>query len=211
LIGFGIAGGAAIIVLLLAPSWLVGVSRGVAAYDVASAGFLAAMWTLAIQTDAARTAKRAAIEDPGRNVVLGVVLVSVVAGLVAAVAILGRGPHLATMNEKAVAYALAIGAVALGWLVIHTVFTFRYAHLYYYDTDDDNEADRGLTFPGTEEPNDFDFAYFSFVIGMTYQVSDVQIVDGKVRRVVLYHALISFAYATMIVALAINIVSGLLH
>jgi uncharacterized membrane protein len=91
------------------------------------------------------------------------------------------------------------------------MFVFRYAHLFYFDSDDDGTAQRGLIFPGTKEPNDFDFAYFSFVIGMTFQVSDVQIKDSGVRRVALFHALISFAYNTTIVALVINIVSGLFH
>jgi uncharacterized membrane protein len=211
LIGFAIAVLTAAAVVLGAPAWLRGISRAVAAYDATAAVLVAAFWALAMHSDPARTQRRAALEDPGRNVVLAVVLLSVAAGLASAVAILGHGPALHTASEKGIADGLAIGAVVIGWLLIHTIFTLRYAHIYYFDDDDDNEADRGLKFPGTDDPNDFDFAYFSFVIGMTFQVSDVQITDRRVRRLVLFHALISFAYSTMILALAINIVSGLLH
>ena len=202
LIGFAIAVLTAAAVVLGAPAWLRGISRAVAAYDATAAVLVAAFWALAMHSDPARTQRRAALEDPGRNVVLAVVLLSVAAGLASA---------LHTASEKGIADGLAIGAVVIGWLLIHTIFTLRYAHIYYFDDDDDNEADRGLKFPGTDDPNDFDFAYFSFVIGMTFQVSDVQITDRRVRRLVLFHALISFAYSTMILALAINIVSGLLH
>jgi uncharacterized membrane protein len=208
---FGIAAVIAFAIVLAAPAWLIGISRIVAAYDAAAFALVVMVWTVAMHGDPERTAQRAAVEDPGRNIVLAIVLLSVTAGLGSAIAILGRGPHVATMTEKGVAYGLAIGAVVVGWVLIHTMFTLRYAHLYYYDDDDDNEADRGLTFPGGEDPSDYDFAYFSFVIGMTFQVSDVQITDRRTRRLVLFHALISFAYSTMILALVINIVSGLLH
>jgi uncharacterized membrane protein len=211
LISFGMSAIAALVVVFFAPAWIGGVVRAVAAYDAAAIALLVVFWTTAISPQPERTAARAALEDPGRNVVLLFVLVSVIAGLASAVTILGRGSHVPTPNEAHVTYGVAIVGVIAGWLLIHTAFLFRYAHVYYYDDDDDNEADRGLTFPGTDDPSDYDFAYFSFVIGMTYQVSDVQIVDRRVRRVVLFHALISFAYSTMILALVVNIVSGLLH
>jgi uncharacterized membrane protein len=105
---------------------------------------------------------------------------------------------------------VGIAAVILGWLIIHTTFIFRYAYLYYYDSDADGTAQRGLSFPGTNEPDDYDFAYFSFVIGMTFQVSDVQISDPGIRTIVLVHALLSFAYNTAILALVVNLASGLL-
>jgi uncharacterized membrane protein len=101
-------------------------------------------------------------------------------------------------------------AVMLGWFLIHSTFIFRYAHLYYYDSDNDGSAQGGLDFPGTTEPDDYDFAYYSFVIGMTFQVSDVSITDPGVRSLTLFHALISFGYNTAILALGVNLVSGLL-
>ncbi len=211
LLAFGPAALATIAIAVLAPAWLHGILRGVAAYDAGTLVLLAVCWTLGMQQDPRRTSARASMEDPGRNAVLGVVLLTVAVALISAISILGRGPHVPTATEKAFVYGLGIAAVVLGWGLIHTMFTFRYAHMYYFDDDDDNEADRGLKFPGTDDPNDYDFAYFAFVIGMTFQVSDVQITDRGVRRVALGHGLISFAYNTAILALGINIISGLLH
>jgi uncharacterized membrane protein len=211
LLGFGAAGLAAVVVIFAAPLWLTGVTRAVAAYDAGAVALIVMLWSFGMHRHPLDTQLRAAAEDPGRNVVLAIVLLSVIVGLSSAVVILGQGPKVTTLNEKIVVYAVGLLAVIAGWAVIHTIFLFRYAHLFYYDDDDDNEADRGLTFPGTQDPNDYDFAYFSFVIGMTFQVSDVQITDPGIRRVALMHALISFAYNTAIVALVINILSGLFH
>ncbi len=210
-LGFGSAAAVALAVLLFAPPWIAGTTRSVAAYDAAAVLVIAIFWFVAMHRDPSNTACRAALEDPGRNAVLALVLGSVGFGLASAIVILGKGPHVTSMNEKGVIYGLGLLAVIAGWTLIHTMFVFRYAHLFYFDSDDDGTAQRGLIFPGTKEPNDFDFAYFSFVIGMTFQVSDVQIKDSGVRRVALFHALISFAYNTTIVALVINIVSGLFH
>jgi uncharacterized membrane protein len=142
--------------------------------------------------------------------VLLIVLISAIAGLASAIVILGKGPNVPASDHD-VALAFGIAAVLLGWFLIHTTFVFRYAHLYYYDSDQDGTAQRGLTFPGTTEPDDYDFAYFAFVIGMTFQVSDVQITDPGVRSLALFHALLSFGYNTAILALGVNLVSSLLN
>jgi len=108
---------------------------------------------------------------------------------------------------------LSIVSVFCSWTLIHTLFTLKYAHNY-YETNDSEKGDdisgEGLDFPNEKEPDYLDFAYFSFVIGMTFQVSDVQITSRHIRRVSLVHAFISFIYNTVIVALSINIVSGLI-
>lgn len=109
---------------------------------------------------------------------------------------------------------LSIASVFCSWTLIHTLFTLKYAHEYYktdIDQDDSNDQyGEGLEFPREKEPDYLDFAYFSFVIGMTFQVSDVQITSRHIRHVSLIHAFISFIYNTVIVALSINIVSGLI-
>ena len=193
-----------------APGWLQTFPRAVCAYDVAALVILALQWSLAMQRDAEETKKFASIEDPGRTVVTGIVLLSATAGLIGAVAILGLGIH-GDGTARTVAFVLAFGAVVLGWLLIHTAFLFRYAHLYYRDDDGTVGPDRGLKFPGKDAPNDFDFAYFSFVIGMTFQVSDVQITSRRIRKVALGHALISFAYNASIFALTVNVLASLLN
>ncbi len=207
-IAFGSAVAGALLAYLFAPAWLQGTVRAVAAYDVAAVILLAIHWRYTLVDDARTTGARGAQEDPGRNLVLGVILISIFFGLASAVVILGKGPNVPAA-DRALAIGFGVAAVALGWLLIHTTFIFRYSHLFYFDDDDDGNATRGLIFPGTTDPDDFDFAYFSFVIGMTFQVSDVQITDPAVRRVVLLHGIISFVYNTAILALVVNLASGL--
>ena len=204
LVAFGLAGTAAALLVFAAPSWLTGTTRAIAAYDLGTIVLLLVLWIVAMQSDARKTLARASAEDPGRNALFAVVLVGAAVALASAVTILGRGPHVASLHEKEIVYGVGIAAVILGWALIHTLFTFRYAHLYYYKDADDNEADRGVEFPGTAEPNDYDFAYVAFGIGMTYQVADVKITDRGVRRLVLFHGLVSFVYNTAIVALVIK-------
>lgn len=208
---FSIAALLALGVGFFSPSWLRGGVRAVAIYDAAIVGMIFAFWTFGMHKLPEQTRVRSAIADPGRNAVLAFVLASIIVGLSSAVMILGQGPKVTSPNEKWVIYGVGLIAVAAGWILIHSIFVFRYAHLYYFDSDDDGSAQRGIVFPGDQEPNDFDFAYFSFVIGMTFQVSDVVIKDRGVRSVVLFHGLISFAYNTAIVALVINLLSGLFH
>jgi uncharacterized membrane protein len=193
------------------PHWLRSSVRIVAVYDAAAVGMLCTYWWKIWRADAAETKRHAAADDPGRNVAAFIVLIGVVFGFVSALSILGRGPRGEPAGHDVLIDALGFGAVIAGWFLIHMTFLFRYAHLYYRDRDRDPGSDRGLTFPGGEPPNDFDFAYFAFVIGMTFQVSDVQITSRNIRRLVLAHGLVSFGYSTAILALVVNIVSGLLH
>jgi uncharacterized membrane protein len=204
-------GGVVAVAMLFAPAWLRPMARIVACYDAAAVMLLGWHWTLILRADAQATRTRAATEDPGRDLVFVLTLVAVAFGFAAAFAILGPGPHDRVREHMVLLYVFGFGAVVLGWLQIHTEFALRYAHLYYRDRDLDKESDRGLTFPGGEEPSYMDLAYFSFVIGMTFQVSDVQITARPIRKLVLGHGLISFGYNTAILALVVNIVSGLLH
>jgi len=102
--------------------------------------------------------------------------------------------------------------VIFSWTLVHTVYGLRYAHAFYGDSDEPgvNRHAGGLVFPGDRPPDYFDFAYFSFVVGMTCQVSDVQITSRRMRRITLFHSVLSFGFNTMILALLINTVSGLL-
>lgn len=109
---------------------------------------------------------------------------------------------------------LALACVICSWLLVQTIFLLRYAHLY-YDTSIPGKhihpLQAGLEFPGENQPDYLDFAYFSFVIGMTFQVSDVQITSRNFRKLVLLHSLFSFIFNTVIVALSINVVSGIIQ
>ena len=116
--------------------------------------------------------------------------------------------------EQAIRVVFVIFTVVLSWAFIHTVFAVHYAHDFYVDADLSKAASGAATprlvFPGGQMPNYGDFLYFSFTVGMTFQVSDVQITDREMRRVVLAHGATSFFYSTGILALAINLVAGLI-
>ncbi|MGN6211923.1 DUF1345 domain-containing protein [Parafilimonas sp.] len=104
----------------------------------------------------------------------------------------------------------AISGMMLSWIMVHSIYTFHYAHRYYDDDENNPGKDAtGLEFPGNAKPNYLDFAYFSFVIGCTFQVSDVEVSSPKIRRIVLFHGLLSFALNTFVVALTINLIAGL--
>ena len=199
-----------VLMFFFGPQWLHGTVRYVAAYDIGAFALLCFDWGIGLRNDKSHTERRAAQEDPGRWIVSLLIVFSVLAGLASAIVILGTGPAV-PKSDRGIALFFGIAAVALGWILIHTTFIFRYAHLFYYDSDEDGCADHGLQFPGTTEPDDYDFAYFSFVIGMTFQVSDVQITDSGLRLIVLQHAIISFVYNTAIVALGVNLASSLLN
>ncbi|RYF99854.1 MAG: DUF1345 domain-containing protein [Chitinophagaceae bacterium] len=162
--------------------------------------------------------KIARMQDSSRPVIFLIVLLSAFVSLLAIILLLKSLP-----SKDGAAYyihlALSVSSVAMGWILIHTIFTVRYAHLYYQPganekhTDLQNQAEKfgGLDFPGDEEPGYLDFAYFAFVIGMTFQVSDVEISSARLRRIALIQGLLSFAFNAIIVALCINIISGIIE
>ena len=110
---------------------------------------------------------------------------------------------------------VAIAGILLSWFMVHTTYTVHYAHMYYDDDEDAPGKDaHGLEFPGNDDDakdklDYIDFAYFSFVLGCTFQVSDVEISSKKIRRVALVHGLLSFGLNTFVVALTINLIAGL--
>ena len=198
----------AVLVALLAPHWVRGSVRVVAEFDAAALTLLIGFFIFAFHDDHARTRARAGQYDPGRNAVLLITLLSVAAGLCGAIAILGKGPDVHTNTERYAAVALAIAAAVIGWCVTHASYALRYAHLYYRN---DGSPGDGLIFPQTPNPTDYDFLYFAFVIGMTFQVSDVQVTDAGIRKLVLMHGLVSFSYNVAIFALGVNLLSSLIH
>jgi uncharacterized membrane protein len=169
-------------------------------------------WIRIIFADAKSAVLTAKLQDTGRTIIFSLVLIGACASLFAVAFLLGtaKGTSGARLGEHV---GLAAFTVVHSWFLIHTVFTMRYAHAY-YRTEDPDERGRhgaGLNFPGEEddEPDFIDFAYFAFVIGMTFQVSDIAITSKLIRRLSLVHALLSFLFNTVILALAINLASSL--
>lgn len=104
---------------------------------------------------------------------------------------------------------VVVAGMFVSWAMVHTVFTFHYAHMFYGDRRQDGVEDGGIDFPGEKQPDYLDFAYFSFTVGCTFQVSDTQVTSGRIRRMVLLHGLLSFVLNTFVVALSINLLAGL--
>ena len=179
---------------------LIGWSGGAAAY------LLLALW-LAHRFDAAQVKHRARSLDPPGGVLLAAMLAAIVISLAAIAMLLGQVKQM-DGAMRAAHIALALVALAGSWLMIHTMFAFHYAHSYYQD--DATPDDGGLDFPGDADPDYADFMYYSFVIGMTSQVSDVQVTAHDMRRLTLVHGLLSFAFNMLVLALSINVVAGIM-
>lgn len=147
--------------------------------------------------------------DQGKVAVLLMVLFAIGAS-VAAIFFLLQGAQ-GDGGPPALQIAFAIATIVCSWLLTHVMFALHYAHRFYRDDPSTPEQDAtgGLNFPGTPKPTYWDFLYFSFVIGMTSQVSDVQVTSSAMRRLVAWHGVLSFGFYTVVLALSINIVAGL--
>lgn len=153
--------------------------------------------------------KRAALQDEGRDFMLLLAFAGVVANVAAIVFELtaARIDHGFT---KAMQSALGMGTVALSWLFLQTFLAQHYAHEYYATSrSEGGEAHRGLCFPGTEEPGYWDFFHFAITIGATAQTADITIQSNTMRMAVTWHALASYAFNTIVLALAISLLAGL--
>jgi len=151
---------------------------------------------------------RAAEDDEGRAVILAVVLTAVVAAVVAIALELSLAKN-ARGLERALRVGLAFGTVAASWFLAHLIFALHYAHGYYGRSGDGKADAEGLRFPGEEEPDYWDFLHFAVIIGVAAQTADVAISAKPLRRLNTVHALFSFAFNTVIVALTINLLAGL--
>jgi uncharacterized membrane protein len=178
--------------------------RLVSAWNVFALVLLSLGWAVIWRADAGETRRRAAGEDPGRRAVWVVAILSSTFSLFAAVVGL-RQAHQVPHDRAVIWVVLCLLGVASSWLLTHTSWALRYAHLYYRD---DEEGVGGLAFPGDRAPDAFDFAYFAFTIGICFQTSDIVITSPQIRRSVLFHACLSFAYTTAIIALALNLAFG---
>lgn len=167
-------------------------------------------WIVIITSHPREVSKIAKLQDSSRRMLFIFIITASLVSLVAIIFLLKsvKGLSETAKNEH---IALAISAVIVSWWLVHTVFTLKYAHMFYDTSMDDGTPLKvgGLEFPDTKEPDYLDFVYFAFVVGMTFQVSDVVITDRQIRRACLIHGVISFAFNTAIVALSINVISGL--
>lgn len=175
----------------------------IAGFDIGAVVFIASMIPLWRDERIPRMRASAERDDGGRTLLLAILGATLVAVLVALGLAVQR--H---QTRTPTDLALVVVTLVLGWMLANLVYALHYAHLYY---DQVGKGDRGgLAFPGDAPPVFADFCYFSFVIGMTCQVSDVAITDRTMRRNALAHGLVSFFFNLGVLALTINVLAGVL-
>ena len=203
---------------LLAPHQLGTLARvvvgwvGFAATDLAL--IIMGMW----QADTDDMRRVAASEDLPRTQAFVLVVGAAMASLGAVVGLMGSLKGI-SKDQRVLHVVLSVAAVVLAWTLVHLVFTLRYAHTYYNADEDTGQDTGGLIFPDDQgqdqgpklTPNYVDFAYFSFIIGMTAQTADIGIGNRELRRTALLHGLIAFIFNTVIVALTIGTIGGMLN
>ena len=161
------------------------------------------VWLGIAKLDATQTQKQAIVEEPARATADLLVVLLSVASLFSVAFVLVQASQ-AHGLAKGLLATLALVSVALSWILLHTLYTLRYASQYY-------TANKGVDFNQDAPPRYSDFAYLSFTLGMTYQVSDTNITNHTIRSTVLRHTLLSFVFGSVILATTINLVAGLSH
>ncbi len=202
-----IAAAVGVVVAVFAPhDWRMP-TRLLAGWDIGIACYLGLTHTMVMRCDVERIRKRAAQQDEGAFAILLLTIGATLASLVAIVFDLG-GSKQAPHDQAILQALLAMATILLSWAFVHTIFSIHYAHEYYGERRDGKLG--GLNFPGDKEPDYLDFLYFSLVIGMTSQVSDVAITSKVLRRVASVHGVLSFFFNLIVLALTVNMISSLL-
>lgn len=182
-------------------------TRLLVGWDVGVVLYLVLTHSMMLRANEARIRKRAAEQDEGAAAILVLTIIATLASLVAIVFELGNAKGGAHSGPLAPAL-LALATIVLSWLFVHTIFALHYAHEYYGGRVDGVYG--GLIFPQDEHPTYLDFVYFSLVIGMTSQVSDVAITSKTIRRLATWHGIISFFFNLTVLALTVNTLSNLI-
>jgi len=191
---------AGVLVCLLVPGSPRLVTRLLFGWDALLAVYLVLVYAMMLCNDHQHIRRAAAMQDDGRFVILLVTAIGAFAGIAAIVS------ELATPQRSVLEVTVAITTIALSWAAVHTTFALHYAHDYYRQS-----KPGGLQFPsgGKEDHADYwDFVYFSFVIGMTSQVSDVGITSKEIRRTVTAHGVIAFVFNAALLALTVNLAAS---
>ncbi len=204
---YGLVAGIAVAAVPLPVGWQF---RGLLGWSVGIAVYLVLAWWVCSAFDSKRTRERAQAQDEPSAVLLMLMVLATMA-CVAAITLLMQQSRDLDGLARGLHVGLAVVALVTSWLFIQTVFAFHYAHLYYFEEKQKEPDGPGLEFPGGLAPDYFDFLYYSHVVGMTSQVSDVQVTSREMRRLTLFHGVLSFAFNMLIVALSINVVAGLLQ
>ncbi|MDQ6761841.1 MAG: DUF1345 domain-containing protein [Bacteroidota bacterium] len=176
-------------------------------WDTFSICMIVMSWITFSITTSEQIRNQAKVQDSSRMLIFVTVLVSTFASFLAVLLLIISKKF---KDTEALHLTVAIAGMLFAWFLVHTIFTFRYAHIFYGDDEEkSNTHAGGLEFPNDKKPDYIDFAYFSFVLGMTFQVSDVDVTSKRLRRLSLLHSILSFIFNTVMIALTINIMAGL--
>lgn len=198
-----VAVGATVMLGLLATEWRLA-TKLLTGWDVGVGLYLLLIYLVISRAPVSAIRRRAAMQDEGAMALLVLSACAAIASLAAIVVEVGKAPA----GEAWADLAIGMGTILLSWLFVHTIFALHYAHEYYGERSDDQVG--GLKFPGTQPPDYWDFLYFSFVVAMTSQVSDVAITSKVIRRMVNLHGVLSFFFNVSVLALTVNMVSNLI-
>ncbi len=186
-------------------------TQALLAWDIFCLLLLSFHWLSFFTIPTAEIRRQASIEDESRVVIFLIVLIISLASLVSVILLITT--KTGDLTERKWDVPIALFSMVLSWFLLHTIFTVRYAHLYYSNPKTKDTAFAGgIAFPKMDEnyhPDFLDFAYFSFVLGMTFQVSDVEITSPRIRKLALIHGLVSFGYNMIVVALTINVIANI--
>jgi uncharacterized membrane protein len=169
--------------------------------------YLAIAWQLIVRLNAHSTRRRAQRTDPGSVALFALVAAAACASIVAVVLAVDTGRSMHGVARWGY-LAVAMMSLAASWLLLQTAFALHYARVFYQRGQDGAETEGGLIFPGGHDPDYLDFVYFSAIVGMTSQVSDVAVSGRRMRRLTLLHGLLSFAFNLIVLALAVNVFAG---
>ena len=184
--------------------------RGLLGWSIGVAVYLALAWWLCERFNAQQTREHAQAQDEPSVVLFLLMLLATMACVAAIVVMMQQGKAFSG-TTRALHLALSVAALIASWLFIQTIFAFRYAHRYYQEEKLNEPDGPGLQFPGGQDPDYFDFLYYAHVVGMTSQVSDVQVTSREMRRLTLVHSVLSFGFNMLVLALSINVVAGVLQ
>ena len=183
--------------------------RGLLGWSFGVAVYLALAWWLCERFDDRQTRERAQAQDEPSVVLFLLMLVATLACVAAILVMMQQSKDLSGI-ARTLHIAVSVVSLIASWLFIQTIFAFRYAHRYYQEEQNHEPDGTGLLFPGGQDPDYFDFLYYACVVGMTSQVSDVQVTSREMRRLTMVHSVLSFAFNMLILALSINVVAGAL-
>jgi uncharacterized membrane protein len=184
----------------LGTTWNTALMRG---FNLSAIAFILSLWPLGRDHHASAMRIHAQQNDANRGLVLlitSVVLLAIMAAIASDLTLAKHGNKLAVVK--------LVFTLALAWTFTNMVFTLHYAHIHYAPADDGKGDHGGFDFPGTPEPDYWDFLYFSFTAGMSFAASDVNVTCGRVRRVLVVQCLLSFVFNIGVIAFTINALSG---